>query len=272
MKSNWEIVLEAVRELDRPASTKEVGDHIASRVPEFKRSNLGPDLSVLSVNCNSRGNHGVNRAPRRTDMGNRYDKLIRIGKGRGVRFAMYDPSVHGVWELADVGEKVLRPKRCGDTDVIELEEARCDAIDAGMFDPSEDARRRILATIVQREGQPAFRRELLAAYDGVCAISGCTVEALLDAAHIVPYRDAQINLVGNGLLLRTDLHKMFDLHLFYINSTTRTVHLSEVLKASEYAGLEGVALRDPRDQSKAALTEALKHHEERCGWRKATLD
>jgi hypothetical protein len=266
----WEVVLEAVHGLGRPVSLKEVGDRIVSEIPDFARGNLGPDLSVLSVNCFSRGNHAVNRAPRRTNTGNVYDKLIRLGKGRGVRFAMYDPSVHGVWALVDVGDENLRPRFLGAADGVELEQARRAATVEGMFDPSEDARRRIMAAIVQREGQPAFRKALLATYGGACAISGCRVEALLDAAHIVPYRGAQTNLVGNGLLLRADLHKMFDLHLFRIDPKARTVHLSEVLKTSEYACFEGVALREPRDQSKAALTDALKHHEERCGWMNAT--
>lgn len=271
-RPNWEIVLDAVRELGRPVSTTEIGDHIVSEIPDFNRRNLAPDLSVLSVNCFSRGNHAVNRAPRRTDIGNDYDQLIRLGTGRGVRFALYDPSVHGVWELVDVGDKPLRPRFRDAADKKELEKACRETTEGGMFDPSEDARRRMMAAIVQREGQPAFRRALLEAYGGACAISGCAVEAILDAAHIVPYRGAQTNLVGNGLLLRTDLHKMFDLHLFCIDSTTRTIHLSEVLKTSEYANLEGTALREPRDRDKAALTDALKHHEERCGWMNATPD
>ena len=220
------MVFEAVHSLARPVSTGEVGDHIVSAIPDFARGNLGPDLSVLSVNCFSRGNHAVNRAPRRTDTGYPYDRLIRIGSGRGVLFTVYDPSVHGVWELADVGDKVLRPRFLSVADRAEMEEARNDAAARGLFDPDVDARRRIMAAIVQREGQPAFRQALLQAYEGTCAISGCTVEALLEAAHIVPYRGPHTDFVENGLLLRADLHKLFDLRLFRIDPDTRTVRLS----------------------------------------------
>jgi putative restriction endonuclease len=49
--------------------------------------------------------------------------------------------------------------------------------EAETFDPTkiEDARRRILAEVVRRQGQPQFRSDLLRAYGGCCAISGCDV-------------------------------------------------------------------------------------------------
>lgn len=271
-KPTWEVVLDAVREIGRPATSKEVGDHIAANIPDFARTNLGPDLSVLSVNCRSRANHAVNSKPRRTDTGNTYDRLIRIGKGRGVLFELYQPVVHGVWELADVGEKKLRPRFIENASGVELEVARDSASEGGFFDPSEDARRRTMASIVQREGQPAFRRALLAKYGGACAITGCTVESLLEAAHVVPYRGAHTNSVQNGLLLRADLHKLFDLHLVCIDPKTRRVRLSSQLAGSEYERYEGAVLRQPIDPEMRALSDALEHHMKRCGWINAGPD
>ena len=265
-KPTWEIVFDAVHAFERPVSTAEVEERIASEIPDFARANLGPDLSVLSVNCFSRGNHAVNRIPRTTDTGNMYDRLIRVSSGRGVLFTVYDPGVHGVWALVDVGEKVLRPRLLGAADRAELDNARDAAAEKGLFDPSVDARRRIMAAIVQREGQPAFRQALLKAYGGACAISGCTIEALLEAAHIVPYRGSHTNVVENGLLLRADLHKMFDLHLFRIDPITRTIYLSGELRRSEYACFDGALLRQTLNPSMAALGDALAHHQERCSW------
>ncbi|MBN3826803.1 HNH endonuclease [Burkholderia sp. Ac-20384] len=265
-KPTWEIVLDAVLALGRPVSSTEVGDYIVERIPEFALKNLSPDLSVLSVNCNSRGNHGVNSKPRRTDSGNRYDRLVRIGEGRGVRFTEYDPTVHGVWALEDVGKKKLRPRQVALPDSIELEAARVSAASAGVFDPNEDARRRVMAALVQREGQPKFRRALLDEYSGACVITGCNVEALLEAAHIMPYRGAHTNDVTNGLLLRADLHKLFDLHMFRIDPRAHTVHFCAALKASEYGCYEGRRLRQPRSQCNAPAEASLRHHEERCAW------
>ena len=262
----WEVVLEAVRALGKPVTTAEIGDLITEQIPHFVRSNLGPDLSVLSVNCYSRGNHGANRKPRRTDSGNTYDRLIRIGKGRGVRFTEYEPNVHGVWELVDVGHKVLRPRYVRSADSIALDEAHDAVASCGMFDPNVDARRRIMTTIVQRDGQPLFRENLFDAYSGTCAITGCTVKSLLEAAHIIPYRGDHTNAVENGLLLRADVHKLFDLHMLRIDPQTRTVHLCEELRASEYSDLEGTRLREPKDPRLMPLKEALEHHEQYCTW------
>ena len=265
-KATWDMVGDAVIEMGRPVSTSEVRDYLVARIPDFRTNNLGPDLSVLSVNCYSRANHAVNTKPRRTDTGNKYDRLVRIGKGRGVKFSAYDPAVHGVWELADVGDKKLRPRQIVTPQDIELDEARESAASEGVFDPTEDARRRIMRTLVQREGQPRFRRALIDEYAGACAITGCTVEALLEAAHIVPYLGPHTNNVSNGLLLRADLHKLFDLHMFRIDPQTHTVHLCPELKASEYTSFEGRRLRPTKSLNKAPAAESLRHHEERCTW------
>lgn len=270
--STWQLVLNAVKALDGPVSPGEVGAHIVASIPDFARANLSPDLSVMSVNSNSRGHHAVNTRPRRTDTGNPYDQLFRIGRGRGVRYVLYDPAVHGVWELYDPGVKPLRPRLISSADDIELERARNEVRDAGALDPtdSEDARRRIMASVVQREGQPAFRESLLRAYGNACAITGCTVVPLLEAAHIIPYRGPHTNVVSNGLLLRADLHKLFDLHLIRIDPARRTLHVSEELMNSEYGSLAGQTLRPPSSAQDAPSIASLADHQSRCVW--AALD
>lgn len=265
-KPNWRVVLDAVLALGRPVTVAEVGDYIVKRIPKFSLSNLGPNLSVLSVNCSSRGHHAVNRTPRRTNTGNKYDRLIRIGHGPGVRFTKYIPEIHGVWELVDIGEKSLRPRLFCSANSVRLDEAREAATSTGMFDPkdNDDARRRIIATIVQREGQPKFRKDLLDAYLGACVITGCTVASLLEAAHIVPYRGPHTNVVENGLLLRADIHKLFDLHMLRIDPFTRTVHLCDELRKSEYGNLEGIRLREPKDPSMLPLQDVLEERDIQC--------
>jgi len=49
-------------------------------------------------------------------------------------------------------------------------------------------------------------------------ISGCNVQEALEAAHIRPYSECGTNKIANGLLLRADLHTLFDLHLMSLDA------------------------------------------------------
>ena len=109
----------------------------------------------------------------------------------------------------------------------------------------------IFSQRVQRQGQPAFRAELLSRYDGKWMVIQETAEAVLEAAHIQPYMGLPSNTMSNGLLLRSDIHTLFDLHLLGIDSEGRVVlsglHLECVLVAVDEQhrpGEVGGALQD----------------------------
>src|SRR5690606_962169 len=61
-----------------------------------------------------------------------------------------------------------------------------------------------------RLGQGAFRVSLTDAYHRKCAISGERTLPVLEAAHIKPYSVSGPNHLSNGILMRADLHKLFD--------------------------------------------------------------
>ena len=61
-----------------------------------------------------------------------------------------------------------------------------------------------------RLGQGAFRVLVTSAYQRKCAITGERVLPALEAAHIKPYKRSGPNRVCNGLLLRSDVHRLFD--------------------------------------------------------------
>ena len=84
------------------------------------------------------------------------------------------------------------------------------------YNPSSLGRavRAIWTRIRRRNGQPRFRRDLLERYGETCQISGCTVVRVLQAAHIQPHGYGEgTNHVLNGLLLRSDIHTLYDRHL-----------------------------------------------------------
>lgn len=120
----------------------------------------------------------------------------------------------------------------------------------GQFDAEndEDARDRVTASIVRRRGQPAFRAALLEAYGGKCAVSSCDVEAVLEGAHIKPYLGPYTNVVVNGVLLRADLHTLFDLGLLAIHPDDLTISIAPPLRTSAYGRLHGSSLRVPANR------------------------
>lgn len=130
------------------------------------------------------------------------------------------------------------------------------------FDPTtiEEGRRRQFASIIQRQGQGPFRNALLNAYCGRCAITRTRTPWVLEAAHIVPYRGIKTNVLPNGLLLRSDVHTLFDLGLISIEPTDRQVRVSSVLQQSPYKALHRRPLLQPTKLSARPSAEALAYH------------
>jgi putative restriction endonuclease len=148
---------------------------------------------------------------------------------------------------------------------VNFAQAETEVAASGEFDPNsiEDARQRLYRAIVRRQGQPAFRRALLNAYERRCAITGCDVEQVLEAAHIVPYRGPATNHVTNGLLLRGDLHTLFDLGAVTIDPASLRVVIAESLRSSDYGAWHDAPLRQPRSAEHHPSLEALAlHHEQ----------
>nr|WP_243853084.1 HNH endonuclease signature motif containing protein [Luteibacter anthropi] len=142
---------------------------------------------------------------------------------------------------------------------IDRELAELERHDFGAaFDPLNmvDGRQKVLREIVRRQGQPTFRRQLLDAYERRCAVTGCDVELVLEAAHIAPYFGAESNSVSNGLLLRADIHTLFDLGKLKI-APSGCVEIHDEIQGSIYAQYRNVYIRLPSNPllhpSQAAL-------------------
>ena len=74
----------------------------------------------------------------------------------------------------------------------------------------EHARYGKATTIRPRLGQGAFKVAVTDAYNRACAITEEHTLPALEAAHIKPYGDSGPHAVYNGLLLRSDVHRLFD--------------------------------------------------------------
>jgi putative restriction endonuclease len=108
-----------------------------------------------------------------------------------------------------------------------------------------DARKRMNTAIVVRQGAGKFRARALEAFGNKCAITRFDVPDSLEAAHIVPYLGPDTDMLSNTLLLRADLHTLFDRDLLAIDPSSLTVRLSPTLLSSSYASLEGARVYLP---------------------------
>lgn len=131
-----------------------------------------------------------------------------------------------------------------------------------VFDPRNvpDGRQRMLVSILRRQGQQDFRRKLLAAYNRQCAMTRCRVGWILEAAHITPYRGIRTNAVSNGLLLRADIHTLFDLALISIEPTRMKIHVSSRVTDPLYAALDGKKPTLPTSKTARRSMIALEEH------------
>ncbi len=148
-----------------------------------------------------------------------------------------------------------------------VEQALADLLRAAGIDvpPTVDERDYAQRLIAVRRGQQAFRQGLLRAFDRTCCISGSRVEATLEAAHIRPYRGTGSHAAGNGLLLRADLHTLFDLRLVTV-LPYGTVRVAPDLQGSEYEEFDERHIRQPVDAGHVPRREALVEHNSLCGW------
>jgi putative restriction endonuclease len=127
------------------------------------------------------------------------------------------------------------------------------------------ARQRVLREISLRRGQAGFRKRLLHRYGSACQISRSTYAELVEAAHIDPYASTGDHSAHNGLLLRSDLHTLFDLSLLAIEPVNLMVSLHPSLLATEYAvyAQQMIFTNGTAGPSRAALENRWKLHKER---------
>ena len=164
----------------------------------------------------------------------------------------------GVYVLSEKGKRLVLASADQDLSCSADREANVLASEGYWSnDLNVDQRQRAVREVVQRRGQPEFRQRLLEAYGYSCAITGSNAAAALEAAHIAPYLGEQSNPTSNGLLLRADLHTLFDLNLFGIEPATLRIILSKSLQASSYADIHERSLRPPKQRADVPSKDAL---------------
>lgn len=142
-----------------------------------------------------------------------------------------------------------------------LELASDDAEDDDYLPRIGDERPVITQQIRARRGARQFREGLLARFNATCLVTGCRVKDLLEAAHICPHRGAKDDHLRNGLLLRSDIHTLFDLHLLAIEPDQLRVEIHPKLKKDEcYGDLDGKLLT-VTGEARPSRTSLGEHYE-----------
>jgi putative restriction endonuclease len=83
--------------------------------------------------------------------------------------------------------------------------------ETGVLEDVQQARYGEPVLVLPRLGQGAFRMLVTDNYGRRCAISRERTLPALDAAHIRPFADGGSHQISNGILLRRDIHSLFDL-------------------------------------------------------------
>lgn len=91
-------------------------------------------------------------------------------------------------------------------------------------------RERRWISVLSRKRQAAFRESLFDIYSG-CVMSDCTTPFALEAAHVLPVKNGGLDLATNGVLLRADLHKLFDGDLIAIDPSDGRIHVADTCLA-----------------------------------------
>ncbi len=115
-----------------------------------------------------------------------------------------------------------------------------------------------------RLGQSIFRVRVLDAYGRACAVTTEHSLPVLDAAHIKPYAEGGAHTVRNGLVLRSDLHRLFDRGYITVDEEDRLVVgrrlKDEFENGRTYYALEGRRLVLPADAALRPDHSALAWH------------
>lgn len=148
---------------------------------------------------------------------------------------------------------------------LERLQARLVDIGPATVAAAESARYGKPVTVRPRLGQGSFRLLVTDAYGRRCAMTAERTLPVLEAAHIRPYAQGGEHALANGLLLRSDLHKLFDLGYVTVDPDDRRIIVSRKIKEEyengrQYYALHGNVIAAPVEPNGIPSTENLQYH------------
>ena len=105
-----------------------------------------------------------------------------------------------------------------------------------------------------RRGDMRLRSQLCRLFKNQCAISGSCPKDLLEVSYIAPYPAGDVHSVRNAILLRSDIHTLWDLNLIGVHPETLEVNINNRLTGTPYEDLVGHKLATPSTGSRLDTT------------------
>jgi ribosomal protein L37AE/L43A len=135
--------------------------------------------------------------------------------------------------------------RPADLDLISAVLRKLDSKQSAPFNDRRNAAHGFATVTVRaRLGQGTFRESLLDQFGPTCAFTGDAPKQSLDAAHLYSYAKLGEHHDSGGLLLRSDIHRLFDAGLITVDPLTLTIDLHDSLLAYPiYRDLQGQSVK-----------------------------
>ena len=133
------------------------------------------------------------------------------------------------------------------------------------YQPIQDEDKRQAYARRVRKGQSRFRKALQTLYGSRCAFTGTDEETVLEACHIISHAKTGDNSLDNGLLLRSDIHVLFDEHMITLKNDGLSILVHKDVTAPEYTRLSGT-LPGIRPSTPEAHLALIRKHNLELGW------
>lgn len=174
-------------------------------------------------------------------------------KGKGMSTLLLD-EIHAArgsraWCMTPQEEKELRDliEDYGSAKAAAMAEAArayLSDLDKALIDEKDEIEQaeheRKTATTKARPHQAAFRARAMERHHGRCVVTGFNVASVLEAAHVIPHTgNPAFEVPENSLILRRDIHALFDAHLIAIHPKSGKLLVSQELESSPYKKLAG---------------------------------
>lgn len=151
--------------------------------------------------------------------------------------------IMSVEERQDIDILIARWGRRKTQAVKNAENKYLSALEAALHEQKEEIgeaeQERKTAVAKARPGQQRFRTEAMKRHGGRCIVTGTKIAEVLEAAHVIPHTGhPAFEVPENSLVLRRDVHALFDSGLIALHPKSGQLLIAESLKTSGYVKLD----------------------------------